>query len=140
MERRCEMGRSDGIEKRHCRWRNGKLPGTGGVSWAASFFSVTSLPWARAQAPKPADPPNTFDLAAIDAYVAAQVRDQGYAGLALTIMRDGKVVMAKGYGKRLLEEGAAVEPETLFGVGSVTKQFTLRLHPLAGRGRQAVDR
>ena len=54
----------------------------------------------RAQAPKTADPPKTFDLAAIDAYVAARVRDEGFAGLSLTIMREGKVVMAKGYGKR----------------------------------------
>src|SRR5580698_687574 len=85
---------------------------------------ATSLPLARAQTPNTADPPKTFDLAAIDAYVAAQVRDQGYAGLSLAIMREGKVVLAKGYGKRLLKEGAPVEPDTPFAVGSVTKQFT----------------
>jgi D-alanyl-D-alanine carboxypeptidase len=85
---------------------------------------ATSLPLARAQSPKAADPPKTFDLAAIDAYVAAQVRDQGYAGLSLTIMREGKVVLAKGYGKRLLDQEATVESDTPFAVGSVTKQFT----------------
>ena len=104
------------------------------------FLLVGMLPCAHAQSPKTADPPKTFDLAAIDAYVAAQVRDQGYAGLALTIVRDGKVVMAKGYGKRLVEEGAAVEPETPFAVGSVTKQFTCACILLAGGGGEAVDR
>ena len=97
-------------------------------------------PWPRAQAPKTADPPKTFDLAAIDAYVAAQVRDEGYAGLSLTIMREGKVVMAKGYGKRLLEPGAAVEPDTPFAVGSVTKQFTCAcVLLLAEEGKLSID-
>src|SRR5271166_2564808 len=90
----------------------------------ALLLLVTVLPWSRADAPKTVGPPKTFDIAAIDAYVAAQVRDQGYAGLSLTIMREGKVVMAKAYGRRLLDQEAAVEPETAFAVGSVTKQFT----------------
>ncbi len=85
---------------------------------------ATLSPFARAQSPEAADPPKTFDVAAIDAYVARQVRDQGYAGLALTIMRQGKVVLAKGYGKRLLHPEAPVEPDTSFAIGSVTKQFT----------------
>ena len=77
---------------------------------------------------------------AIDAYVAAQVRDQGYAGLSLTIVREGKVVLAKGYGKRLLEEEAPVEPETPFAVGSVTKQFTCAcVLLLAEEGKLSID-
>jgi D-alanyl-D-alanine carboxypeptidase len=104
------------------------------------FLLIAMLPCARAQAPKPTDPPKAFDLAAIDAYVAAQVREQGYAGLALTIMRDGKVVMAKGYGERLVEEGAPVEPDTPFAVGSVTKQFTCAcILLLAEEGKLSID-
>jgi D-alanyl-D-alanine carboxypeptidase len=79
---------------------------------------------AHPDSPKPPDPPKTFDLAAIDAYVAARVHDHGYAGLSLAIVREGKIVLAKGYGKRSLEEGLAVEPDTPFAVGSLTKQFT----------------
>ncbi len=101
---------------------------------------ATSLPLARAQAPKTADPPKTFDLAAIDTYVAAEVRDQGYAGLSLTIVRDGKVVMAKGYGKRLLDQEASVESDTPFAVGSVTKQFTCAcVLLLAEDGKLSID-
>ena len=70
----------------------------------------------------------------------AQVRDEGYAGLSLTIMREGKVVMAKGYGKRLVEQGAAVEPDTPFAVGSVTKQFTCAcVLLLAEEGKLSID-
>ena len=90
--------------------------------------------------PKPGDPPKTFDLPAIDAYVAAHARELGFPGLSLTIVREGKVVLARGYGKRSLEDGAPVVPNTLFAVGSVTKQFTCAVHPAAGGGRQAIGR
>jgi D-alanyl-D-alanine carboxypeptidase len=92
------------------------------------------------EAPKPGDPPKTFDLKTIDAYVAAQVREQGFPGLSLTIVRAGKVVLAKGYGKRSLEDGAPVDPNTPFAVGSVTKQFTCAcILLLAEDGKLSVD-
>ena len=98
------------------------------------------------QVPKPAEattsaePPKTFDLPAIDSYVADQVREQGYAGLSLAIVRDGKLVLAKGYGKRLVEQGAPVETDTPFAIGSVTKQFICRLRSFARRRWKAIDR
>ncbi len=113
---------------------------------------LASAPFARAQSPKtvdapkaaekpkPGDPPKTFDLKAIDAYVAAQVREQGFPGLSLTIVREGKVVLAKGYGKRSLEDETPVEPQTAFAVGSVTKQFTSAcILLLAEDGKLSVD-
>jgi D-alanyl-D-alanine carboxypeptidase len=115
------------------------------AGWEASVLVLLiglliTWPSARAQSPRPVNPPKTFDLEAIDSYVAAQVRDQGYAGLSLTIMRAGKVVMAKGYGKRLVEEGASVESDTPFAVGSVTKQFTCAcILMLAEEGKLSID-
>jgi D-alanyl-D-alanine carboxypeptidase len=95
---------------------------------------------ARAQTPKPDGPPKTFDLEAIDAYVAGVVRDKGITGLSLAIARDGKIVFAKGYGKRSLEDGAPVEPETVFAAGSVTKQFACAsILLLAEEGKLSVD-
>jgi D-alanyl-D-alanine carboxypeptidase len=115
-------------------------PGLDALLRLLVLVSITSLPLARAQSPKTAGPPRTFDLAAIDAYVADQVRDHGYAGLSLTIVRDGKVVLAKGYGKRLVELGAPVEPDTPFAVGSVTKQFSCAcILLLAEEGKLSVE-
>src|SRR5438477_13034964 len=68
--------------------------------------------------------PETFDLLAIDAYVAGQVQEKGFVGLSLAIMRDGKIILAKGYGNRSLEPLKAVEENSSFAVGSITKQFT----------------
>src|SRR5262249_29473061 len=87
-----------------------------------------------------AEPPRTFDVATIDAYVKAQVRQQGFPGISLAIVRDGKLVLAKGYGHRSIEDQAPVEPDTMFAIGSVTKQFACAaILLLAEDGRLSVD-
>src|SRR2546422_21526 len=91
---------------------------------------------ARADAP---EPPKTFDLKAIDEYLSKQVTTKGYVGLSVAIVRDGKVVLAKGYGKRSLAPEAAVETSTPFAAGSVTKQFTCAcVFLLAEEGKLSV--
>jgi CubicO group peptidase (beta-lactamase class C family) len=45
-------------------------------------------------------------------------------GIAVLVVKDGQVVLSKGYGVRKLGEPAAVTPKTLFGVASNTKAFT----------------
>src|SRR4051812_29264887 len=71
-----------------------------------------------------AKPPQNFDPARIDSYLAAQVKEKGRVGLSVAIVKDGEVVLAKGYGSRSLEERLPVETDTPFAIGSVTKQFT----------------
>jgi D-alanyl-D-alanine carboxypeptidase len=68
--------------------------------------------------------PDTFDVSAIDAFLAGQVQQSNNAGLTVAVVKDGQVVLAKGYGKRSLEDGRAVETNTVFAIGSVSKQFT----------------
>jgi CubicO group peptidase (beta-lactamase class C family) len=68
--------------------------------------------------------PERFEVEAIDAYVRAQVEKDEFIGLSLAIVREGEVVLARGYGKRSLATGAPVDADTVFGIGSVTKQFT----------------
>src|SRR5215203_5564578 len=45
-------------------------------------------------------------------------------GVAVGVVKDGKLVFAKGYGVRKLGESAPVTPDTLFGIASHTKAFT----------------
>lgn len=45
-------------------------------------------------------------------------------GLGLAVVKDGQVVLTKGYGVRKLGEPAAVDGRTLFGIASNTKVFT----------------
>jgi CubicO group peptidase (beta-lactamase class C family)/dienelactone hydrolase len=99
-----------------------------------------SVKFLREPAHLPDDPPARFALEAIDAYVNEQVRAHGYPGLSLAIVREGKIVLAKGYGKRSVEDGSPVEPETMFAVGSLTKQFVCAcILLLAEEGKLSVD-
>src|ERR1700681_2916499 len=45
-------------------------------------------------------------------------------GFSVAIVKDGKVVLAKGYGIRKLGDATPVDRDTLFGIGSNTKAFT----------------
>ncbi|MGB6876278.1 MAG: serine hydrolase domain-containing protein [Candidatus Acidiferrales bacterium] len=62
--------------------------------------------------------------AAVDQYVLQQMHDQKIPGLSLAVVRDGKIIKAKGYGFADLEFNAPVTPETIFESGSIGKQFT----------------
>src|SRR5262245_52081738 len=102
-------------------------------------FLFTSTSPAGAQPPV-AEPPKTFDLKAIDAYVGAKVKEKGLVGLSLVIMRDGKPVLVKGYGKSSLQDDRAVTPQTRFAVGSITKQFVaVCILLLAEDGKLSVE-
>ncbi|MBS2018050.1 MAG: beta-lactamase family protein [Deltaproteobacteria bacterium] len=85
---------------------------------------------ARASAPAPTagepsdDPPSTFDVAAIDAWIERQVNKRELVGLSVAIAHEGKIVHAKGYGRRSIQAAAPVGKETSFAIGSVTKQLT----------------
>src|SRR6266852_1870006 len=70
---------------------------------------------AAAQSGPPAD---------LDAYVTRAMKTFGVPGLSVAIVKDGKVVVAKGYGVRRMGDVAAVDENTLFGIGSNTKAFT----------------
>jgi CubicO group peptidase (beta-lactamase class C family) len=45
-------------------------------------------------------------------------------GLAVSVVKDGKLVYAKGFGERVLGSGEPVDENTLFAIGSNTKAFT----------------
>jgi CubicO group peptidase (beta-lactamase class C family) len=49
---------------------------------------------------------------------------QQIPGVAIAVVRDGEVALAKGYGLANVEHQVPVKPETVFQSGSVGKQFT----------------
>ena len=44
-------------------------------------------------------------------------------GIAIVVVRDGKVVLRRGYGLANLEHGIPITPKTVFDIASVSKQF-----------------
>jgi CubicO group peptidase (beta-lactamase class C family) len=62
--------------------------------------------------------------ARFDALVERGRADWNVPGLAVAVVRDGKVLLAKGYGVRELGKPGAVDADTLFAAASTTKAMT----------------
>ncbi|MDQ3665456.1 MAG: serine hydrolase [Acidobacteriota bacterium] len=63
-------------------------------------------------------------LAGFDDYVNKALRDWEVPGLAIAVVKDDRIVLAKGYGVRKLGNPAPVNERTLFAIGSSSKAFT----------------
>ncbi|MGI8731980.1 MAG: serine hydrolase [Pyrinomonadaceae bacterium] len=63
-------------------------------------------------------------LKGFDDYVNKALREWEVPGLAIAIVKDDRVVLAKGYGVRKLGDAAPVNERTLFAIGSSSKAFT----------------
>jgi CubicO group peptidase (beta-lactamase class C family) len=60
-------------------------------------------------------------------------------GLAISIFQENKTVFSKGFGARDLEEFAPMTPETLIGIGSITKSITaFGIMKLVERGKLSL--
>ena len=60
----------------------------------------------------------------VDDYIRTEMQSQQIPGLALAVIKDGQIVIAKGYGLANVEHQVPVKPETIFQSGSTGKQFT----------------
>ena len=59
-----------------------------------------------------------------EAYVNKALKDWGVPGVAIAIVKDDKIVFAKGFGVRELNKPEPVDEHTLFAIGSSSKAFT----------------
>jgi CubicO group peptidase (beta-lactamase class C family) len=79
-------------------------------------------------------------LDGFDQFVESAMKSWSVPGLAVAIVKDGKVVLAKGYGLRNVQGKLPVTPDTLFAIGSSTKAFTtMALGILVEEGKLAWD-
>ena len=61
----------------------------------------------------------------MDGIMAAQLRDHHIAGATVSVVKDGALFFAKGYGSADVRKGRPVAADsTMFRVGSITKLFT----------------
>ncbi len=63
-------------------------------------------------------------LQGFDDYVNKAIKDWEVPGAAIAIIKDDKVVFAKGYGVRELGKPDKVDENTMFAIGSSSKAFT----------------
>jgi CubicO group peptidase (beta-lactamase class C family) len=60
----------------------------------------------------------------VDSLVKKTLTTFDVPGIAVGIVKDGRLIHAKGYGVRSTKSGAPVDEHTLFGIASNTKAFT----------------
>jgi CubicO group peptidase (beta-lactamase class C family) len=81
-----------------------------------------------------------IDFSALEEVIQKELTETGTPGAAIGIVKEDRLIYAKGFGVSNIETGAAVTPETLFRLGSTTKMFTAAtLVVLAEQGKIKLD-
>src|SRR6266566_130693 len=84
--------------------------------------------------------PTTEELGnRVDA-IAKQMLSRHTAGVSVAVARDGRVILARGYGMANVEHSVAVTPETVFHIASISKNILAAVVlRLADEGRLRLD-
>jgi CubicO group peptidase (beta-lactamase class C family) len=102
-----------------------------------AFSSVCAAAGGHATPAAPASAPARYDL---EADVTRVMKTFDVPGIAIAIVKDGKVIAARGFGVRKLGEPAPVDGKTLFEIASNSKAFTAAaLAMLVDEGKLAWD-
>ena len=59
----------------------------------------------------------------VDDFVKAQMEKQHLPGVSIVVIKDAKIVKMEGYGLANIELNVPARPETVYKIGSVSKQF-----------------
>jgi len=100
------------------------------------------VPASGATAPSDTDAaPDGAFAAYVDGLAAATLAREDLAGLVVSVVRDDRMLLARGYGMATFDPPRPVEPEaTMFRIGSVAKTFTYTAAmQLVSEGRLALD-
>lgn len=90
------------------------------VRSSAASLALTALLTAYGIAAKA---PDKIANASVDK-VFSDLTKPGSPGCALGVYRDGQIIYSKGYGLASVELNAPIAPDTVFDIGSTSKQFT----------------
>ena len=76
--------------------------------------------------------------AMVDELFAGYTNDS--PGVSVAVVKDGNIVLSKSYGLANLEYSVPITSQTVFNVGSVSKQFTaFAIYLLADKGKLSLD-
>lgn len=103
--------------------------------WRLATLVLLTWPSSGAAAQAGTGPPD----AQVDPVMAEWSKPDS-PGCGVGVIRDGDLVLAKGYGQADLEHGVPNGPRTVYDIGSVSKQFTAAvIGLLAQDGRLSLD-
>jgi D-alanyl-D-alanine carboxypeptidase len=87
-----------------------------------------------------AQAPSASDIDGIDHGVRVAMSRFHVPGAAVMVIADGRVLFTRAYGDRDLQRGLSVKTDTLFEIGSITKQFTAAcILQLRDQGKLKLD-
>src|SRR5689334_21265130 len=90
--------------------------------------------------PTLAQPAPTPTVAAVDALVTTTMDAEHISAASVAVVKDGKVLLAKGYGLADRDKAIKATERTVYQLGSVTKQFTVAaLLMLVEEGKVSLD-
>jgi CubicO group peptidase (beta-lactamase class C family) len=99
------------------------VPHLARISFVALFIGLLAVPVQATTRSGPVDPVEVE--AFFDGVIVDQLEQYNIPGATLAVVRDGELLLAKGYGYADLEQRSAVDPaRTLFRIGSVSKLVT----------------
>jgi CubicO group peptidase (beta-lactamase class C family) len=104
--------------------------------------SMAQAPGAQPSPQQVVAAPTESELASfMDAALAAQRKAYPIAGVAVSVVGDGRILFARGYGFSDVEKRTPVDPQrTLFRIGSISKLFTwTAVMQLAEQNRLDLD-
>jgi N-acyl-D-amino-acid deacylase len=125
--------------------RRAALAGLAGIGGLAVTTEAAALPQ------PPQSPPRPFEkvpvkgkagpgLEPLDVAMLDIMDRHGIPGAAFALAKDGRLLLAKGYGWANVTTGAAAEPTTLFGLASLSKTFTaVAILKLVEQGKLGLD-
>src|SRR5262245_17215858 len=113
------------------------------AAWTALVLAVVGAAYLASRpgsdAPAANGPATAPEFAAIERFVRHEMAAQRIPGLALGIVRDGRIAYVRGFGKAD-ESGRPVTPQTPFIIGSLSKSFTaLAIMQLVEAGKVELD-
>lgn len=80
------------------------------------------------------------DIPGADAWLKKQMTERRIPGMAVAVIRDGKVVMSRAYGMASVEHRVPVTPTTRFIIASTTKAWAATaVMMLVGQGKIGLD-
>lgn len=91
-----------------------------------AFATLSTVLCAPAGSQQPGEHRTQIIQARMDSVLSSAYSQDG-PGASVIAVRDGEVVFRKGYGLADLELGVPIEPNMLFRVASITKEFTAAL-------------
>ena len=81
-----------------------------------------------------------LDIPKLESFIFEKMSKTKLPGLSIAIVKDDEVIYSRGFGFRDVENGLHATPNTIYGIGSVTKSFTcLAIMQLVEKGLLSLE-